>query len=509
MKMVMGVNTNISSLSAQRALVSAERSLETAMERLSSGKRINSAADDAAGLAIAERMNAQVSGLNMAVRNANDGIALSEAVEGSLVEIGDMLQRMRELAVQAASETLTNTDRNLVEKEFDALSAEITRISTTTTFNDQKILDGTLSSKLIQVGPGKSETVSITVDNAAASALGAYTYVKDPIAALAGTNAAGIANSQTAAEDIAINGNGVTKTTSASNAAGATTDILGSAKEVASQVNAFTGDTGVTAEARTGLKIFDPTAALTTHTLSVAKAGDADDLVNVGSFQISASDVSQGVAAINAHSAETGVVATAGITAASQHYILLRDADGDDIVIQQTHGTTDTLDVEPEKFDGTFGSKVDVGDSADATDMVRQRGVINFSSSDSFSLTTAGTAGKTYIAATSSSTISSIGSASLTTVTNANAAITSIDGAIAKVAEMRGDLGAITNRLSHAATNLMTVAEKTAGAVARVEDADFSVESANLAKAQVLMQVGTAMLAQANAQPQLVMQLLQ
>lgn len=143
------VNTNVSSLTAQRSLASASNLQADAMEKLSTGSRINSASDDAAGLAIVSRMNSQINGLNMAVKNANDGISLTQSIEGALVEVTDMLQRLRELAVQSSNDTNTGVDRSYIQDEVDLLVAEISRVSSNTRYNDQKVLDGTLDRKSV------------------------------------------------------------------------------------------------------------------------------------------------------------------------------------------------------------------------------------------------------------------------------------------------------------------------------------------------------------------------
>ena len=155
------VNTNISSLTAMRSLAESDSMLETAMERLSSGKRINSASDDAAGLAIVERMTAQINGLNMAIKNANDGISLTQSVEGALVEVTDMLQRLRELSVQAANDSNTGTDRRYIQEEVTLLLAEITRVSTNTRYNGEKVLDGSFINKSLHVGFGRVSCILI------------------------------------------------------------------------------------------------------------------------------------------------------------------------------------------------------------------------------------------------------------------------------------------------------------------------------------------------------------
>jgi flagellin len=140
------INTNVFSINSQRALMNSQASMQTSLQRLSSGLRINSAKDDAAGLAISERMTAQIRGLGQAMRNANDGISMLQTAEGAMDEVGNMLQRMRELSVQSANDTLSASDRTSLNTEYAALSAEITRVSTATEFNSTKLLDGSTGS---------------------------------------------------------------------------------------------------------------------------------------------------------------------------------------------------------------------------------------------------------------------------------------------------------------------------------------------------------------------------
>jgi len=177
--MAMTINTNVVSINAQRNLGLSGNSLGTTMQRLSSGLRVNSAKDDAAGLAIAERMNAQARGLAVAARNANDGISLAQTAEGALGKMGDMLQRMRELAVQASNATNSDADREALQAEVTQLTAEIDRVAKTTTFNGQKILDGSFSGGVFQVGAGAGDNITVgNITNAKAGALGNMDYAK-------------------------------------------------------------------------------------------------------------------------------------------------------------------------------------------------------------------------------------------------------------------------------------------------------------------------------------------
>ena len=183
--MALVINTNISSLTAQRALAESNSELQTAMERLATGSKINSAADDAAGLAMVQRMTAQVRGLAMAVKNANDGQALTQSVEGALGEVSDMLQRMRELALQSANGTNSSADRSFLQSEVNILIQEISRVAGNTRYNGELILDGTFLNKSLQVGVEEGENIIFSVESVAAEMIGAHTLVGNGQAAIA------------------------------------------------------------------------------------------------------------------------------------------------------------------------------------------------------------------------------------------------------------------------------------------------------------------------------------
>ena len=227
--MSMVVNTNVSSLTAQRSLAASSNMLDTAMERLSTGSKINSASDDAAGLAIVQRMTAQIQGLQMAVKNANDGISMTQSIEGALVEVSDMLQRLRELSIQAANATSTDVDRSYIQEEVNLLIAEISRISANTRYNGQHVLDGTFSNVQLQVGTEGGETINFSVDSTAANQLGSFNITGDRIEAQLGNGAGSFASIVDSADDIIINGASLSKTI----------DVVAndSAQAVASKIN--------------------------------------------------------------------------------------------------------------------------------------------------------------------------------------------------------------------------------------------------------------------------------
>ncbi len=326
------VATNVSSLTAQRALAYADSLQGEAMQRLSTGSKINSASDDAAGLAIAQRMTAQVNGLNMAIKNANDGISLTQSVEGALVEVADMLQRLRELSVQSANDTNTGIDRAAIQEEVNLLIAEISRVSANTRFNNQLVLDGSFSNKQIQVGTEGGEEITITLDSTAASALGAYEVTGDVIAAQAGAGNGVKTNITDDADDLIINGNSVTKNIAVG--------LADSAKTVAANINAVSGETGVSAQAKTYALLHNEFAADETYSLKINNK-------TTGDFVISRTNVSDAIDKINAISGSTGVTASA----TSDNKVRLYSNDGSDMTIENEKSLTN-LRVKTLKHDG-------------------------------------------------------------------------------------------------------------------------------------------------------------
>jgi len=309
------VNTNVSSLTAQRALAFADSLQGEAMERLSTGSKLNSASDDAAGLAIAQRMTSQINGLNMAIKNANDGISLTQSVEGALVEVADMLQRMRELSVQSANDTNTGTDRKAIQEEVNLLVAEITRVSANTRFNDQKVLDGSFQNIQLQVGTEAGEAIGFSLESTSANALGAYKISGDIVAAELGAGSGAIANKTDADDDIIINGNSVSKTIDVS--------ALDSAKATAAKINEVSGDTGVTATAKTHGKLYSMSSADETISLKINNK-------TTGDFIMSSTNVTDALDKINAISGSTGVTATKN----SANQVILYSSDGSDILVE-------------------------------------------------------------------------------------------------------------------------------------------------------------------------------
>lgn len=313
------INTNVASLNAQRNLTTSQGQLATALQRLSSGLRINSAKDDAAGLAISERFTTQIRGLNQAVRNANDGISLSQTAEGALAETGNALQRIRELAIQSANSTNSASDRAALNAESSQLLSEVQRIAQSTQFNGQNILDGTFSSAQFQVGANANQTISFGINGATTNLLGAYQATSTAV----GSNAFDGAG-------FTINGVEV-GVSAATSAAGVTAD---SATAKATAINSKSNLTGVTATASNTVVGAGP----------VARAGLASGAlvingISVGAISSDGSAVTQGrnaATAINAVTNQTGVIATAD---ASTGALTLVASDGRNIALTSSAAT--------------------------------------------------------------------------------------------------------------------------------------------------------------------------
>ena len=395
------INTNVMSMNAQRNLMASQGSLATSMQRLSSGLRVNSAKDDAAGLAIAERMNAQVKGLSVAARNANDGISLAQTAEGALGKVGDMLQRMRELAVQSANATNSSDDRDALQAEVKQLSDEIDRVSQQTSFNGKKVLDGSFTAATFQVGANAGDNITI--------------------GSLADTTADNLSNVAYAE---------LTETV----------DIA--------DITDF------------GTEIADGTLTITVGT------GDAVDLGAIGEAASETARLGQVVEAVNRKTGETGVSA-----------FLVDNNDG-------------TFDVE------FMSSKLDSAGDPE---------VIEFAG---FTAATTGVAddGSGIVAATAD--LTGISSIDVTSEKGAYIAIKKLDAALDDVNSARATLGAVQSRFENAVSNIQIGVENLSASRGRIMDADFAKETANLSRAQILQQAGTAMVAQANQAPQGVLSLL-
>ena len=482
------INTNISSLNSQRNLGASQASLATSLQRLSSGLRINSAKDDAAGLAISDRMSSQIRGMTQATRNANDGVSLAQTAEGALASSGDILQRIRELAVQSSNATNSSSDRQALQTEVGQLGSELSRIAQTTTFNGQALMDGTMGTANFQVGADANQIISANGANFLTSTYGDNRSEVDAAAAIATTNVV-------TAKDITVAGYlGSSKVT---------TKATDTAQTIAAGVNDLTAKTGVTATAKTQVEL-----GLGKESYSLSLKGDNGTAVAI-SFSVpsangTASDFAAGIAAFNAQSSNTGVTAEYDST---NKGIKLTHASGADIVLANTSATANTtLNVATYKADTAAAKNVITtafdmkGVAATATG----NGRVTMDSQNSFAVTDAGSG----LALTKASSLQSVASLDVTTFDGAQLAIKIADAALASVNSQRAQYGALQSRFSSAIANLATSTENLSASKSRITDTDFAAETASLTRGQILQQAGTAMLAQANSLPNGVLALL-
>jgi flagellin len=506
--MALTINTNVASLNAQRNLNSSQADLNTSMQRLSSGLRINSAKDDAAGLAISDRMTSQIRGLNQAVRNSNDGISLAQTAEGALQESTNILQRIRELAVQSANDTNTAQDRSSLQAEVSQLQSELDRIAETTTFNGKNLLDGTMFGAKFHVGSEADQTISVSIDSAQTDKLGVNRVDLDggPLTDAIGSSTASTANGITAASTITIKGslNGEAVNVDIAIAAG------DSANDIAGSINDKTSETGVTADANTALKI-TATSASTPTTISFDLYGGNTAASTIQAV-ITSDDLSALAETINTHYNDTGI--TAEVSGDKKSITLKSDA-GDDIRIADYTSSVAATDLDVTALDAegtTTGSTVtlDSATTASATANVVVGGFITLDNIDtSFTVQNNNTVGSVATAgSTQASEIDSVEAIDISTQSGANDAISVVDAAIAKIDTVRGDLGAVQNRFESTIANLSNISENISSARSRILDADIAQETSSMTKNNILQQAGVSILAQANQAPQLALSLL-
>lgn len=494
--MALGINTNVASLSAQNQLNKSQQLSNQALERLSSGLRINSAKDDAAGLAISTRFQSQISGLNVAQRNANDGISLAQTAEGALDETTNILQRVRELSVQSANASNNASDRQALQDEVNQLVSELDRIATTTNFNGQNLLDGTFGTAKFQVGANANETITASTANLRTSNYGNNQVISEGGAAVA----AAFGSNSTTGGSVAINGS-----------LGSATVTIGAnqtAKTISDNINAQTADTGVTATARTEASLSFSAAG--SYTLNLRSDNDSNQSIsftlstNTGSDSLSAA-----VSAINEQSSKTGVTAEVSDDGTT---ILLANETGNDIFVGDTttpNAGNVLVTKQARDADGELAAvstAVTLTGGADTTaENALVSGYITLDSDKSFS-----TAVTTSNAFTSeASTLNKVSELDITSFEKATQALKTVDAALDAVTAQRAKFGALQSRFESTISNLASTSENLSAANSRILDADFAAETAKLSKAQVLQQAGISVLAQANARPQQVLSLLQ
>ena len=498
------INTNIASLTAQRNLGVSQGSLNTSIQRLSSGLRINSAKDDAAGMAISERFTSQIRGLNQAARNANDGISLAQTAEGAMKAAGDMLQRVRELAVQSANASNSASDRQALQQEVSQLVAELDRVAQTTEFNGQKLLDGTFGTSQFQVGANANQTIVAATANLRTSVYGNNQ--------VSGTDAAGVAPTGTLAASAAYAANGVGAGAITINGAlgSAAVNVLANehASKTAESINLQTQYTGVTATARTEMELkFSATGAYSVTLESENKTDPKTISFAIeGTGTTGSEALSKAVQAINEQSSKTGVVASLNKDATG---IVLTNATGNTIAVGKTAAANAgdiTVRKQVGKGDGSVTTSAGPQSLAgtDGAGEIAVAGYITLDSDKSFSTVST----TTMLSGTQNSKLKKVSDLDITDFSKATHSLKTVDSALQYIAGERAKLGALQSRFETSIAALQVTSENMSASRGRIQDADFAAETANLSRTQILQQAGTAMVAQANQLPQGVLALL-
>ncbi len=543
------INTNTISLNAQRNLSTNSASLSTTIQRLSSGLRINSAKDDAAGLAISERFSTQIRGANQAARNANDGISLAQTAEGALGEIGNNLQRIRELSVQSRNATNSDTDRAALNSEVQLLKAEIQRVAEQTNFNGKKLLDGSFQNQAFQVGANQGQTISVAqIANANISELGNWNEAATS-ATVTGAAALGVggAAAKPPSADYTPGSAAVATTSGASGvwtpaaatANGQTFTLTVGGEPAVNITLANTGDTvtGAAIDAQLATNQADLadagitfTGTAAAGTLAFSRADGADFTIALGGdVGTQGTFATAGFAGAHTNGTEAvdgtgtpGTPATAGTFAAGSFTLqgVLPSGDNSEAITisydkagsaserasnlvtainNQSYNTGVTASLKDGKVElasanGNFTVGLSTGD--DAAGLLAQTGLT--------AGTTAGSAG----AWAAGDAATGFAQLDISTERGAENAILAMDAALNSVNSARADLGAVQNRFSSVVANLQTGSENLSASRSRIVDTDFAKETAELSRTQILQQAGTAMLAQANQIPQNVLSLL-
>lgn len=493
--MALTVNTNIASLNTQRNLSSSSNALSTSLQRLSTGSRINSAKDDAAGLQISNRLTSQINGLGVAVRNANDGISLAQTAEGAMQQSTNILQRMRDLSLQSANGSNSVTERQALNQEVGQLKEELDRIASTTTFGGRSLLDGSFANVDFQVGAQANETIGFSIGSAESAKLGSNQYTDN--GSIAGTRVTGANNGMAAMA--------ATANFTISDATGATGAIAyalnATSKDIADAINTATAaaGVGVTATVKNELTLSKFTNDLQGGTLDLKINGKDVKLNNFNGNDLTALKN-------QINSSDAGVTASFGTKSdGSIDTTKIVLAGNDDIAIEasgtQAGGTAigpGALNFDLAINGGTVASVN--GTAAIVVGKVELNGVRDFAFANASAQLFGATGG--------SSTVKSVSEINISTAAGAQDAVGVIDAALKSIDVQRADLGAVQNRFENTIANLQNIGENVSAARGRIQDTDFAAETANLSKNQILQQAGTAILAQANQLPQAVLSLL-
>ncbi len=450
--MPLTLNTNIDSLNAQRNLTTSKSTLSQALQRLSSGLKINSAADDAAGLAIATNFTTQINGTNQAVNNANDAVSEAQTAGGALTTLTANLQSIRTLAVEAANGSNSSADRAALDQQVQQQISEITRIAAQTNFNGARVLDGSAGVTNYQVGANVGSTISVNLTQGVRA---------DQIGQIAQASTTATTAALTGTLSITV-GTGTAVTVGSSVAGSQAGQTAGSAYAKSAAINAA-GIAGLTASANTAV----------TETTAFS---------------------------INLYSSLDGGV-TASVTGGK---LTLTAADGSDILVQQTIAGTTTGTGINTSISGTAGATA----GSLPTGQVNS-GKVTLESNSNIGLSGTDVTAIGQTAGTISLGASTLANANVLTVTGANNTINAVDAALASVSSLQSQLGAIQNRFTSTVANLQSTVQNLTQSRSTIQDADFAAETAKLTQSNVLQQAGISVLAQANQQPQLILKLLQ
>ena len=521
-----GINTSMGTSASMKSLLKTEREMLSAMERISSGKRINNAGDDAAGAAISDRMSATIRALDMSIRNAADVLSMAQVAEGALDEHSAALQRIRELSIQAATDILNSEQRVYLQTEVNQLLSEMDRVSRDTTFNEIAVLDGTFADRRFQIGSHEREKAVISVANMRNDMLGAYQASTEHTAGeanlaanvTAGASKAGITSKIVDADNFNITGLLGT----------ATVDVLAghTAKDIVELTNDKFDNTGVSATATTTVKL-----QVTSSVAGMQGSGKVVSMniygknttaqsitaqIGIGS-SVATSDLTDLRDQFNAYSATTGI--SAQLSADKASLMLVQD-EGLDIVIENVDFAGVTTNVNTTKFvatsfdqaQATAGSAIDIHDSAyttAATDSFRASGIVTFHSSQSFSIVPANANGGVFESTAIASSLNKVSTINVTTMAGAVDALKVVDRALDRVHMERAKFGALMSRMNVVIDNLTTISQSQRASKSRILDADFAKESSRLAKSQILQQSAMNMIAQASRTMQNVLVLFQ
>jgi flagellin len=509
------LDTNIASLNAQNNLSGSQAQLNQSLERLSSGLRINSAADDAAGLAISQQFTTQINGTNQAISNANDAVSEAQTTAGALNTIVNNLQSIRTLAVEAANGSNSASDRAALNNQVQQQIAEITQIAQQTTFNGLNVLNGSSGTTVYQVGANVGDTIAVSLQQGvAADQIGQYSTATGGVV---GTNAApGVALTSTSTVTLSDGTSTVTVGPTANYVGATPYQDAGSAYAKAAAINGA-GLQGITASAATTetdsaafSEITGGATTAATYNLTingqVIYGGTGNVTGTTAGTGLTGSEVAS---QINLFTGTTGVTATVVASGADAGAITLSNTDGSNINVVQNVTAGTGL--------GAGGTGLTtIGTTAGYT----AYGNVTLTDSKPVTITDVGTSGGTAalgfvsgvatgLSQTSSGATATLANQDVLTVADANSTISSVDAALSTVSAFQSQLGAIQNRFTAAVGNLTSTAQNLTQSRSTIQDADFAAETANLTQAQVLEQAGISVLAQANQQPQLILKLLQ